>query len=330
MEKLEKSFILPQYKVAEHNNRTHTGTYVFEPLERGFGVTLGTALRRVLLSSLPGAAVFAIKVEGAKHEFSVLEGVREDLTEIILNIKSLVLKIADEYDDAMSLSVDVTNDDEGELEITAGMINAPLGVEVVNTNLVIATLAKGASLRMEMLAKKGRGFVTNEDNKQYIKGVEWIAIDSLFSPVILANPVVDQTRVGRSSKYERLTMEVETNGSIGVPEAISLASFILIQHLEVVKSVLEQSKDINAKIFMDEAEAPKEKPGENMNIEDLDLSVRSYNCLKRESINNVYELIQRTQEELSKIKNLGKKSEKEIIDKVHAKGFEFRKPGLAG
>ena len=304
---------------ADYDGNENYGRFVIEPLERGFGLTLGNALRRVLLSALPGASIYAVEVEGAQHEFSSLEGVEEDVTSIILNLKDLVLKI-DEADDANKrLEINV---EEGKV-VTGADIVCPTGVEVVNKDVVIAHVADGGKLHMVLHARNGRGYFTGEQNKvlhpNFPVGV--IATDSNYSPVRKANYIVDNTRVGHDSKFDKLTLEVWTNGSILPQEAVVWAAKLLIEHLNKFLSLAEITQDINIE---KEVVTVEENKYENITIEDLDLSVRSYNCLKRANIGTVLELTEKSEEEMMKVKNLGKKSLKEIKEKLQSIGLSFR------
>ena len=304
---------------ADYDGNENYGRFVIEPLERGFGLTLGNALRRVLLSALPGASIYAVEVEGAQHEFSSLDGVEEDVTAIILNLKDLVLKI-DEADDANKrLEINV---EEGKV-VTGADIVCPTGVEVVNKDVVIAHVAEGGKLHMVLHARNGRGYFTGEQNKvlhpNFPVGV--IATDSNYSPVRKANYIVDNTRVGHDSKFDKLTLEVWTNGSILPQEAVVWAARLLIEHLNKFLSLAEITQDINIE---KEVVTVEENKYENITIEDLDLSVRSYNCLKRANIGTVLELTEKSEEEMMKVKNLGKKSLKEIKEKLQSIGLSFR------
>lgn len=304
---------------ADYDGNENYGRFVIEPLERGFGLTLGNALRRVLLSALPGASIYAVEVEGAQHEFSSLEGVEEDVTSIILNLKDLVLKI-DETDDANKrLEINV----EEAKVVTGADIVCPTGVEVINKDVVIAHVAEGGKLHMVLHARNGRGYFTGEQNKvlhpNFPVGV--IATDSNYSPVRKANYIVDNTRVGHDSKFDKLTLEVWTNGSILPQEAVVWAARLLIEHLNKFLGLAEITQDINIE---KEVVTVEENKYENITIEDLDLSVRSYNCLKRANIGTVLELTEKSEEEMMKVKNLGKKSLKEIKEKLQSIGLSFR------
>ena len=304
---------------ADYDGNENYGRFVIEPLERGFGLTLGNALRRVLLSALPGASVYAIEVEGAQHEFSSLEGVEEDVTTIILNLKDLVLKIDENEEGNKRLEINV----EGPKTVTGADIVCPTGVEVVNKDVVLAHVTEGGSLKAVLHARNGRGYVTGEQNKvlhpNFPVGV--IATDSNYSPVRKANYIVDNTRVGHDSRFDKLTLEVWTNGSILPQEAVVWASKLLIEHLNKFMNLAEITQDIN--IEKEEVKVEENKY-ENITIEDLDLSVRSYNCLKRAGISTVLELTEKSEDDMMKVKNLGKKSLKEIKEKLTSLGLSFR------
>ena len=312
-----KKFEKPEFNVATYDVATNVGKFSIEPLERGFGTTLGNALRRVLLSSLPGASVFAVEVEGARHEFSSLDGIKEDVTEIILNLKNLVLKIDDETESTHKLYIDV----KGPAAITASDIQCPSGISVVNGDLVIANANEDGHLVMTIFVRNGRGYVTAEGNKNKSFPIGMIPTDSSYSPITKVQYEVNPSRVGQKTSYDRLDMEVTTNGSMLPQEAISLAAKILVSHLDLFVGLTEiaQSTDVLA----DKVEEPKNKY-QDMTIDELDLSVRSYNCLKRASIATVMELTQKTEEDMMKVKNLGKKSLKEVKEKLAAIGLGFR------
>ena len=304
---------------ADYDGTENYGRFVIEPLERGFGLTLGNALRRVLLSSLPGASLYAVEVEGARHEFTALEGVEEDVTSIILNLKDLILRI-DEGDDAnKKLEINV----QGPATVTAKDIVCPTGVEVVNPELVIAHLTDRGNLRMVLHARNGRGYVTGEQNKVLHPNLQLgtIATDSNYSPVRKANYTVDNTRVGHDSHFDKLTIEVWTDGSITPQVALAESANLLIKHFEKFLDVAEITRDIN----IEKDVAPvEENKYENFAIEELDLSVRSYNCLKRAGIQTVLELTEKSEEDMMKVKNLGKKSLKEIKEKLAGYGLSFK------
>jgi len=293
------------------------GRFVIEPLERGYGITLGNSLRRVLLSSLPGAAVTSVKIEGVLHEFSTIPGVVEDTTDIILNLKNLALKI--HSDEPKILRIEA----EGEGEVKAGDIIADADVEILNPELHIATLEKDGRLFMEITAQKGRGYVPAEKNKRDDHAIGVIPVDSLYSPVHKVNYIVENTRVGQVTDYDKLTLEVWTNGSLAPDEAVSTAAQILVDYFKLFVGLADRvTPEVNV--------APKEEEKKDrlldMTIEELDLSVRSYNCLKRAGINTVGELIQRTEEDMMKVRNLGKKSLEEVVQKLAELGLKLRSP----
>ncbi len=312
-----KKFEKPEFKIATYDTTDNSGKFVIEPLERGFGLTLGNALRRVLLSSLPGASVYAIEVEGARHEFSSLEGIKEDVTSIVLNLKELVLKINDETESSYRLTVDV----QGEKVVTAGDIQCPTGVEVINKDLVIANVGPTGHLVMTIYCRNGRGYVTAEGNKTRNFPIGMIPTDSNYSPVTKVSYTVEPTRIGHNSNYDSLTIEINTNGSMLPQNAISLAAKILVEHFEIFVGLTEIAQSVE--ILKETIEEPKNKY-QDMTIEELDLSVRSYNCLRRAAIATVMELTQKTEEDMMKVKNLGKKSLKEVKDKLAEIGLGFR------
>ena len=306
----------PRIEIVEMSDDNTYGKFVVEPLERGYGITLGNSLRRILLSSLPGAAVTSVKIDGVLHEFSTVPGVVEDVTDIILNLKSLRLKLHGDEEKILRIEA------SGEGEVKAGSIIHDADVEILNPDLTIATLADNGRLSMEMTVAKGRGYVPAERNKNgdHIIGV--IPVDSTFSPVQKANYTVENTRVGQVTDYDKLTLEVWTDGSIRPDEATSLSAKILNDHLRLFIGLTESLNDVE--IMVEKEEEKKDKLLE-MSIEELDLSVRSYNCLKRAGINTVQELIQRNEEEMMKVRNLGKKSLEEVISKLEELGLSLRK-----
>ena len=310
-------FEKPEYKVVEYVEDNFYGKFVLEPLERGFGRTIGNALRRVMLSSLPGSAVTRIKIEGVLHEFQKVDGIVEDVTEIVQNLKSLVLKNHSEEDQVLHLK----SSKEG--IVTAADIDKNSEVDVINQDLVICTLAKGGSIDMTMTVSNGRGYVDARVNSKNIPDSEVgsIAIDSLYSPIERISYDVEDARVGQSENYDKLIMEVWTNGSIHPEEAIALASRILIEHFEVVASINSIS-DVTG-LLSDRGDDPITKTLETA-IEELDLSVRAYNCLKRAGIHTLQDITTMTEDEMMKIRNLGKKSLKEVMDKVKDMGLKFR------
>ncbi|OIQ59033.1 DNA-directed RNA polymerase subunit alpha [Moorella thermoacetica] len=291
------------------------GRFVVEPLERGYGITLGNSLRRMLLSSLPGAAVTSVKIEGVLHEFSTIPGVVEDTTDIILNIKSLALKLHSDEPRVIRIEAE----DEG--VITAGDIITGADVEILNPEQVIATVEKGGRLFMEMTVEKGRGYVSADKNKKEDQPIGIIPVDSLFSPIHKVNYTVENTRVGQITDYDKLTLEVWTDGSIAPDEAVSSAAKILIEHMRLFLGLTERVSD---EVTMVEKEEETRDRLLDMSIEELDLSVRSYNCLKRAGINTVAELLQRSEEDMMKVRNLGKKSLEEVTQKLSELGLSLR------
>ena len=314
MRKFEK----PCFKVATYDLKSNSGRFVMEPLERGFGITLGNALRRVLLSSLPGASVYAVKIEGARHEFSALDGVEEDVTTIILNLKDLVLKI-DSEDETVAKKIVV--DAKGPCTVLAGDLDLPDGVEVINPDLELAHVAEGGELNMTIYARNGRGYVTAEGNKTSTQHIGTIPTDSNYSPITKVSYTIEPTRVGHDSRYDRLILEIETNGSMLPQDALALAAKILVEHFSLFEEVSEIAKNVD--VIAEKVEEESNKY-EDMTIEELDLSVRSYNCLKRAGIQTVLELTQRSEEDMMKVRNLGKKSLKEVKEKLMAFGLSFR------
>lgn len=316
MNKFERA----SFEVQEFDETTHYGKFVIEPLERGFGTTMGNALRRVLLSSLPGAAVYSIKIEGVYHEFTSIAGVGEDVTGIVLNVKDLVLNVSDDETYTLRIS------QKGPKVVTAGDIECPTNVEILNKDLIMATLAEGAVLEMELKARNGRGYVGSEENKLIFQnsnqGIGTIFTDSIYTPIERVKYNVEQTRVGQDSKYDRLIMEVWTNGGIEPQVGLSMAAKILMDHLEQIVSIKDSVFEQESLIKPDVSGV--ENPMATMMIEDLDLSVRSYNCLKRAGIQTVEELTLKTDDEMMRIRNLGKKSLKEVKDKLHELGLGFK------
>lgn len=318
MQKFERA----NFEVQEYIESDNYGKFVVEPLERGFGTTIGNALRRVLLSSLPGAAVYSIKVDNkdVHHEFTTIPGVKEDVTMIILNIKDLVMKINDE--DIYNLRISAI----GPTVVTAGDIICPAGVEILNKDLVIATLETGATLDIDMKAKNGRGYVSADENKMLnqssSQGIGTIYTDSIYTPIERVGYSIDSTRVGQDAKYDKLTIEITTNGSITPQMSLALASKILIDHLDLFTTVQDSVVEMDSVIKDNKNEVVTKS--QLMMIEDLDLSVRSYNCLKRAGIMTVEELTQKTEDEMMRVRNLGKKSLKEVKDKIIELGLSFK------
>lgn len=310
-------FEKPIYKITDSIESNFYGRFELEPLERGFGTTIGNALRRVMLSSLPGSAISSIKIEGVLHEFQTIDGVYEDVTTIILNLKGIVFK--NHSNEPKTVYINATK--EG--EITAGDIECDADIEVINKDKVIATLSKGASLNMEMTVTNGRGYVKSEDNKKIydIKKAGVIAIDSLYSPIERVSYEVGNARVGQDESYDKLILDVWTNGSIKPEEAIALASRILIEHFTILTD-LSSIADVSG-MMIEKTEDPKVKALET-SIEDLDFSVRAYNCLKRAGIHTLQDLVNKSEADMMKIRNLGKKSLKEVLDKIRDMGLILR------
>ena len=310
-------FEKPVYKVTDSVESNFYGKFELEPLERGFGTTLGNALRRVMLSSLPGSAISSIKIDGVLHEFQTIEGVYEDVTTIILNLKGVVFK--NHTNEAKVVRIDVSK--EG--EVTAGDIEHDADIEVINPDKVIATLAKGGHLSMEMTVTNGRGYVKSEENKKLYdyKKAGVIAIDSLYSPIERVSYEVGNARVGQNESYDKLIMNVWTNGSIKPEEALALASRILIEHFEILTD-LSSIADATG-MMIEKTEDPAVKALET-SIEDLDFSVRAYNCLKRAGIHTLQDLVNKSETDMMKIRNLGQKSLKEVLDKIRDMGLVLR------
>ena len=291
------------------------GRFVVEPLERGFGMTLGNSMRRVLLSSLPGVAATSIRIDGVLHEFSTIEGVKEDVTEIVLNLKGLICKLHCQGPKKVVI------DAAGECEVTAGDILPDSDVEIINPELHLATLDENGKLHMEIMLDHGRGYVVADRNKRPDMPIGEIAVDSIYTPITKVNFTVDNTRVGQITDYDKLTLEIWTNGSIKPDEAASYAAKILTEHLMLFINLTDRIQGVE--IMVEKEESKKEKILE-MNIEDLDLSVRSYNCLKRAGINTVEELVQRDEDEMMKVRNLGRKSLEEVQQKLAQLGLTLR------
>ncbi len=308
----------PKIEYVKKDDQSNYGCFVVEPLERGYGITLGNTLRRILLSSLPGAAITNVKFDGALHEFSKLAGVLEDTIEIILNLKAVSLKIYS--DEPQTLIIDT--DKAG--SVKAGDIKAPSDVEILNEDHHICTLEDNTRLFMEMAAQNGRGYVPAERNKLSQQPIGVIPVDSMFSPIRKVNYKVENTRVGQITDFDKLTLEVWTDGSIRPDEAITLAAKILQTHIALFVNLTEKVDDVE--ITSDRQEEDRERKLD-MTIEELDLSVRSYNCLKRAGINTVGELVKKTEEEMMKVRNLGKKSLEEVDQKLEELGFDFSASG---
>lgn len=302
-------FEKPNYKITDYVEKNNYGRFVLEPLERGFGATIGNALRRVMLSSLPGSAITSVKIDGVLHEFQTIEGVVEDVTTIILNLKNVVIKKHCEEDKIIRLNATT----EG--VVRAGDFECDPDVEIINKDLVIANIAKGGKLIMEMNVSSGKGYVRADDNKELLsdRKIGVIAIDSLYSPIERVTYEVEDARVGQSENYDKLIIDVWTNSSIKPEEAIALASRILIEHLEIVANINNIANVTG--LMKEKAEDPKVKALETP-IEELDFSVRAYNCLKRAGVHTLQDLVNKSDAEVMKIRNLGKKSLKEVLDKV--------------
>ena len=305
----------PRIECVEISEGNLYGKFVIEPLERGFGTTLGNSLRRILLSSLPGVAVSSVRIDGVLHEFSTIPGVKEDVTEIILNLKALSAKL---YCDGPKV---VTISASGECVVTAGDIVCDEQVEIINPDLVIATLNEDAHLNMEITLCKGRGYVSADRNKTPNMPIGVLPVDSIFTPIRKVNYTIENTRVGQMTDYDKLTLEVWTDGSIKPDEATSMAAKILSEHLMLFINLTENVVPVD----FNEPEDNKMEKVQEMTIEDLDLSVRAYNCLKRANINTVAELIQRNEEDMMKVRNLGKKSLEEVEQKLAALGLGLRR-----
>lgn len=304
----------PKIEAVEMNGAY--GRFVVEPLERGYGITLGNSLRRILLSSLPGAAVTAIKIDGVLHEFSTIPGVVEDTTDIVLNLKDLIVKL--HTDEPVTVRIEA----EGEGEVTAADIIAPPEVEILNPELHIATLESDGRLFAEITVARGRGYAPAERNKRPDMPIGMIPVDSIFTPIRRVNYTVEDVRVGQVTDYDRLILELWTDGSIAPDEALSLAAKILTEHLRLFTGLTEATEQVE--VLVEKEQEEKNRVLE-MTIEDLDLSVRSYNCLKRAGINTVEELTRKSEEDMMKIRNLGKKSLQEVKEKLAALGLSMRK-----
>lgn len=306
----------PRIETAEISPDGRHGVFVVEPLERGFGTTLGNSLRRILLSSLPGVAATSIKIDGVVHEFSTIEGVKEDVTEIVLNVKGINAKLFSAPPKTVRI------DASGEGEVTASDIQQDAEIEILNPEHHIASLAENGRLIMELTFDKGRGYVPAERNKSGADeaGLGSIPVDSIYTPVHKVNYTVENTRVGQITDYDKLSIEVWTDGTLSAKEAVSLAARIMTEHLNLFANLSEDAMD--AEIMVEKDDKGKEKALE-MTIEELDLSVRSFNCLKRAGINTVEDLVSKTEEEMMKVRNLGRKSLEEVIEKLHSLGFQL-------
>ncbi|WP_300277229.1 DNA-directed RNA polymerase subunit alpha [Peptacetobacter sp.] len=305
----------PKVDIVQLSEDFRYGKFVVEPLERGYGITIGNALRRILLSSLPGVAVNAVKIEGVLHEFSTIPGVKEDVTEIILTLKELSATIDGEGSRTLKIEA------QGPCTVTGADIICPPDVEIISKDLKIATLDEGSKLNMDIYVDKGRGYVPAEENKTENMPIGVLPVDSIYTPVEKVNYHVENTRVGQKSDYDKLTLEVWTNGSINPQEGISLAAKVLVEHLKLFIDLTEHVGSVE--IMVEKEEDQKEKVLE-MTIEELDLSVRSYNCLKRAGINTVEELANKSEDDMMKVRNLGKKSLEEVIQKLDELGLGLK------
>jgi DNA-directed RNA polymerase subunit alpha len=313
-------FETPSLEIAEISEDKKYGRFVVEPLERGYGITLGNSLRRIMLSSLPGAAVSSIKIPGVVHEFCGIPGVKEDVTEIIMNIKSLAIKNNSDSDEPKKAYIDF----EGEGVVTAGDIHADSDIEILNPELVIATLNGGADSRLEieMTITKGRGYVSSDKNKSPELPIGVIAVDSIYTPVERVNMSVENTRVGQVTDYDKLTLDVWTKGTITPEEAVSLAAKVLSEHLKTFIDISDKGRE--AVIIEQKPEIGSTEAVREINIDELELSVRSYNCLKRAGINTVGELVNKTADDMMKVRNLGRKSLDEVLAKLKERGLSLR------
>ncbi len=309
-------FEKPNIECLEINDDSNYAKFVCEPLERGYGVTIGNSLRRILLSSLPGSAITSVKIDGVVHEFSTIPNVVEDVPEIVINLKNVRLKTFDNEEKMIRI------DFKGEGEVTAGDIITDSSVEILNPDLHIATVAEGGHLKMEMTVERGRGYNSAAKNKKPNQDISVLPIDSIYTPVKKVNYSVENTRVGQMVDFDKLIIEVWTDGSLKADEALSLAAKVMTGHLEIFIDLSEATK--NTQVMVEKEESKKEKVLE-MSIEDLELSVRSFNCLKRAGISTVEDLANKTEEDMMKVRNLGKKSLDEVTHKLHSLGLDFAK-----
>ncbi len=311
-------FERPNIEVAEISEDKKYGRFVVEPLERGYGITLGNSLRRIMLSSLPGAAVSQVKIEGVLHEFSSIPGVKEDVTEIIMNLKSLAIKNTSVGNEPKTAYIEF----EGEGVVRASDIQCDSDIEIINSDQVIATLSGGkeSKLYMELTITKGRGYVSAEKNKTEDQSIGVISVDSIYTPVERVNMTVENTRVGQVTDFDKLTLDVYTNGTLAPDEAVSLAAKVLSEHLSLFIDLSESAQ--KAEVMIEKEDDEKEKVLE-MSIDELELSVRSYNCLKRAGINTVEELTNKTPDDMMKVRNLGRKSLEEVLAKLKELGLEL-------
>lgn len=311
-------FEKPKIEIAEKSDDNKYGKFVVEPLERGYGTTLGNSLRRIMLSSLPGTAVSAVKIKGVLHEFTSIPGVKEDVTEIIMNIKELCLKNNSSSNEPKTAYIEAS----GNCVVTAADIRTDGDIEILNPDLVIANLSgPDARLEMELTIRNGRGYVSADKNKELDTAIDVIAVDSIFTPIERVNMTVENTRVGQMTDYDKLTLDVYTNGTISPEDAVSLASKVLDEHLKLFIGLSEASNNIDV---IAEPETVEKTEGKDVSIDELELSVRSYNCLKRAGINTVKELCNKTPEEMMKVRNLGRKSLDEVLNKLADLGYSLR------
>ena len=311
-------FEKPRIEIAEISDDNKYGKFVVEPLERGYGITLGNSLRRIMLSSLPGTAVSQVKIKGVLHEFSSLPGVKEDVTEIVMNIKDLCIKNNSTTNEPKVAYIDAS----GDKVVTAGDIQVDADLEILNPDLVIANLSgPEAKLEMELLITNGRGYVGSDKNKGLDSSIDAIAVDSIYTPVERVNLTVQNTRVGQVTDYDKLTLDVFTNGTLAPDEAVSLAAKVLSEHLNLFIDLSENAKSVD--VMVEKEDDQKEKVLE-MSIDELELSVRSYNCLKRAGINTVEELTNKTPDDMMKVRNLGRKSLEEVLAKLKELGLSLR------
>ena len=312
------NFNRPNIEIAELSEDKKYGKFVVEPLERGYGTTLGNSLRRIMLSSLPGTAVSMIKIKGVLHEFSSIPGVKEDVTEIVMNIKNLCIKNNGSLNEVKTAYIDAV----GDTVVTAGDIQVDGDIEILNPELVIANLSGSeAKLEMELTITNGRGYVGADKNKNIDSSIDAIAVDSIYTPVERVNLTVENTRVGQITDYDKLTLDVFTNGTLAPDEAVSLAAKVLSEHLNLFIDLSENAKTVD--VMVEKTDDEKEKVLE-MNIDELELSVRSYNCLKRAGINTVEELTNKTSEDMMKVRNLGRKSLEEVLAKLKELGLSLK------
>ena len=310
-------FNKPNIEITEISEDKKYGKFVVEPLERGYGTTLGNSLRRIMLSSLPGAAISSVKIDGVLHEFSSIPGVKEDVTEIIMNLKSLAIKNTSESDEVKTAYIEF----EGEGVVTGADIQCPSNVTMISNDLEIAHVAEGAHFYMEMYAHRDRGYMSADQNKKLINTIGVIATDSIYSPVVKVAYATEPTRVGQSAKYDQLTLEITTDGSVQPHEALALAAKILVEHLNMFVELTDMAMNMEV---MSETEEDTSNKVLDMTIEELDLSVRSYNCLKRAGIQTVQELAAKSEDDMIKVRNLGKKSLKEVKEKLVELGLGFK------